>query len=427
MSDRDDKIEWLKLDNAAKIFPAARSSRWNNLFRCSAVLKSRVDKDILQESVEAAIKRYPMLQVSLRAGIFWYYFQSTDEVPKVQLEEDYPCSMLDLKNGKLLFRVLYSRNRISLEFFHSLTDGYGGVNFLNTILLKYFHLQGKKIPTGNILHYDDVPDEEEFEDSYKRYSKPELGVSNRKERAAFHMRGTKEIHGVLNVVQGEVNAQQLKDIAKSYNVNINQLVVGVAAYIAYKRKIYDNTKNGKLPVKISVAANLRAFMPSKSLRNFSAIANIEVKEEGKTLLAFEDVLRQTADCSKEIATEDNLYKFINGNIALEKNPFVRIVPLFLKSLIMKAAYYSFGEKLCTMSISNMGVVKTPEEYKDYVDRYEFVIGPQKYFNYAMSIGTFNDKAVINCSRQVKNSSFEREFFRFLSSLGLDVKVNSNKE
>ena len=40
------KLRWMPLDNAAKIYPAARNQNWSNVFRLSATLKETVDADI---------------------------------------------------------------------------------------------------------------------------------------------------------------------------------------------------------------------------------------------------------------------------------------------------------------------------------------------------------------------------------------------
>ena len=45
--------EWFKLDNAAKIYPAAKSRNWTALFRLSATLTEPVDPAILHEAQKA--------------------------------------------------------------------------------------------------------------------------------------------------------------------------------------------------------------------------------------------------------------------------------------------------------------------------------------------------------------------------------------
>ena len=41
-------LRWVRLDNAAKIYPAARRKNWSNVFRQSVTLHDQVDKDVLK-------------------------------------------------------------------------------------------------------------------------------------------------------------------------------------------------------------------------------------------------------------------------------------------------------------------------------------------------------------------------------------------
>ena len=47
---------WVKLDNAAKIYPAARRKNWSNVFRESVTLYENVDVEILKPALETIIK-----------------------------------------------------------------------------------------------------------------------------------------------------------------------------------------------------------------------------------------------------------------------------------------------------------------------------------------------------------------------------------
>ena len=70
------EMSWLKIDNAGLIYPSASSETWNNVFRVSAYLKEDVNAEVLQQALDVVIVRYPHLNVSIRRGVFWYYFQS---------------------------------------------------------------------------------------------------------------------------------------------------------------------------------------------------------------------------------------------------------------------------------------------------------------------------------------------------------------
>ena len=60
--------KWMKLDNAAKIYPAAMSRSWNALFRVSAVLSEPVDPAVLQKALDRCMKRFPHLCNAFKAG-----------------------------------------------------------------------------------------------------------------------------------------------------------------------------------------------------------------------------------------------------------------------------------------------------------------------------------------------------------------------
>lgn len=422
----DEKPLWLKIDNAGKIYPGTNNSRWNCVYRLSVVLKQRIDPEVLQEALNTTIERYPHFNVSLKKGVFWFYLHYLDMPVPVEKESNYPCQRFELNGSNVLFRLLYSKYRISIEVFHSVADGFGAVNFMNTLLLKYFHIQGKKVGQDYIRHYDDTPIDEEYEDSYLKYYDPSFGKSKKKEASAYHLVANKELDTVVNIYQAEVDSNALHDVAKAYNVTINELLIGMSAYVAYKIKLTDSRlKQRKKPVKVQFAINLRNFLPSVSLRNFSGIGIAVLKEEAHEM-TFEEVLASTAESSRAQTTSESIRKFINANCGLEKNYVVKIIPLFLKSLIMKAALYQVGENIITLQVSNLGVIKTPEEFKDYVDRYEFVIGRQKYNNYSITLATFNNRSVFSVTNVVKTRRFEREMCRLMASLGLDVTVNYNR-
>ena len=46
------KTRWLRLDNAAKIYPAVRSETWSNVFRVSATLSEPVDIPTAQSALD---------------------------------------------------------------------------------------------------------------------------------------------------------------------------------------------------------------------------------------------------------------------------------------------------------------------------------------------------------------------------------------
>ena len=68
------KLRWLRLDNAAKIYPAARSQRWSNVFRLSATLHDTVDVAVMQAALDVTVRRFPSIALLSSLAIPFYSF-----------------------------------------------------------------------------------------------------------------------------------------------------------------------------------------------------------------------------------------------------------------------------------------------------------------------------------------------------------------
>ena len=75
---------FLRLDNAALIFPAIRRRDWINVFRQSVTLQEPVDPEILQQAVDDLAPRFRSMYVRLCTGVFWYYLEQAKQPPRVQ-------------------------------------------------------------------------------------------------------------------------------------------------------------------------------------------------------------------------------------------------------------------------------------------------------------------------------------------------------
>ena len=336
------------------------------------------------------------------------------------------CRKFDIMNREPLFRVMYSGNRIMAEFSHCISDGNASINFLNTLILKYLHLLGKKVDRGPLLHYNDAPKEEDFEDSYSRYYDPKGSKTLPENYSAYHLQGAKEIKGVVNVTHGEVATDKLLELSHSAGVTLNEYIIGVLAYVLYTKRKYDAVnKNSKRPISIQYSVDLRHYFPSSTVRMFSGFVNTLLKETSSKDMTFEEILDAMAKESRTRCNKENFQNFINSNFSLERNWLIRAVPLSIKNIIMKIAYYNQADRVSSLIVTNMGRMNVPKEFNEYVDRYELIIGPQKYNNSTMTISSFNNKTVFTFVKTIKNSYLEREFFRFLQDKGLEIFVSGN--
>ena len=134
---------WFALDDAAKIYPFSMQEGYMSVFRLAMNMKEPVVPELLQMALNFTIKRFPSFATTLKKGFFWHYLDSTKRRFTVHEAKDIPCSPIPIwQSGSQSFRVLYYQNRISVEFFHILTDGTGGVAFLRALVAEYLRLLG---------------------------------------------------------------------------------------------------------------------------------------------------------------------------------------------------------------------------------------------------------------------------------------------
>ena len=136
------KLRWMRLDNAAKIYPAARSQTWSNVYRLSATLCEPIDVPVMQSALDLTVQRFPSIAARLRRGVFWYYLQQLHSAPKIRPEFSYPLTRMGFSETRqCALRVIVYQNRVAIELFHSLTDGTGALTFLKNLVAEYLQLR----------------------------------------------------------------------------------------------------------------------------------------------------------------------------------------------------------------------------------------------------------------------------------------------
>lgn len=416
----------LPLDNAAKIYPAVRNKRWSNVFRLSATLKDEIDPIILQSALAVTIKRFPSMAMKLDKNFFWYYLEEISVVPKVRPDTPSPCTIMPLSEIKTCaFRVLYGRNYIAAEFFHSITDGNGGLVFLKTLTAEYLlQKEHVEIPfIDGILDRKEKPDKKESEDSFLKYNG--TVAASRREDTAYRIRGTAEPDGFHNVVTGIVDLNGALAAAKSRGVSLTTLLVSVMIYSIMQiqnNEVADKAK--QKPVKVLVPVNLRKYFKSSSFRNFVLYISPGINAcMGDYTL--EEIVQIIHHQMKIQLTEKQLKARVTTNVKAEQNKVLRVLPLFMKNIGMKAAYSMVGEKKFCITMSNLGRVKLPEQMEKFVDRLDFTLGVQSKTHNNCGIISYRGRLYINMIRNIRESELEQLFFDNLKELGMDITIEDN--
>ena len=110
-------LRWVRLDNAAKIYPAAQRKNWSSIYRLSVTLHEEVDVEVLQRTLDVMVHRFPSIAARLRKGVFWYYLEQVAEAPKIREEYSYPMVHMGKEEmRRCAFRVIVYHERIAVEF-----------------------------------------------------------------------------------------------------------------------------------------------------------------------------------------------------------------------------------------------------------------------------------------------------------------------
>lgn len=421
------KLRWLRLDNAAKIYPAARRQNWSNVYRLSVTLKEPVDRAVLQSALDVTVRRFPSFAARLRRGLFWYYLEPLDRAPAVREEFSYPLTRMSRDEVRqCAFRVIHHKNRIALEIFHSLADGNGSLIFLKTLTAEYLQQKyGVRIPaTHGVLGRLEEPREEELEDSFPKYAG--TMQAGRRSRTAWQLTGTEEPDAFLHQTCFRIPVSAALQKAHSYGVTLTAFLCAVmmsAIQQLQKEKVPNPAR--RKPIKVMIPVNLRKLFPSKSLRNFAMYSVPELLPRlGE--YSFEEICQVVQHHMGLEITPKHMGMMIATNVSSEDILAVRLLPLFLKNFVMRMVFDAVGEKKSCLSLSNLGAVDVPEEMKPYLSRFDFILGIQATAPYNCGVLSYGDNLYVNFIRSIREPELERRFHSVLQELGIPVQVQSNR-
>ena len=421
------KQQWMRLDNAAKIYPAALRKKWSNVFRLSATLSEPVDRDVLHAALDVTLRRFPSIGVRLRKGIFWFYLERVPEVPEITEEQSYPLVHMSYASiRECAFRVVVYKNRIAVELFHALTDGTGGMIFLKTLLAEYLSRKYDiSVPnTDGVLCRMDEPSPEELEDSFIKNAG--TVSAGRKEATAYRLTGTTEPDGFVHLTTFMLDAAEVKEKAHKHSATVTEFLTAamMQAILRLQAEKVPHRSRRK-PVKVLVPVNLRSLFPSKTLRNFALFITPELDPKLGDY-SFDEICKAVHHRMGIDNTAKQMSMKIAANVNSEKSPILKVMPLFVKNAAMKAVFDAVGERKSCLCMSNLGNVRLPEVMRQYVTRMDFIIGVPSCSAYNCALLSYGGTTYINLVRSIEEPELEMHFYKVLRELGIHVKVESNQ-
>ena len=410
-------ILWFSLDDAAKIYPISMEHGRQQVFRMSVYLKQPVSKELLQIALHFTIKRFPIFATTLKKGFFWHYLDAVKKHFSVKEENLLPCQPIKVaKSDSQPFRIRYYENRISVEFFHVLTDGAGAMTFLKALTKEYLRLQGVFVPiSDDVWDINEIPIKEEFENAFKNVEKAE-NASGFIEKPVIQMNGGLTRKRPCRMLHFKMNAEKLHHVAKQHGTTITSYLLAQMFYACSAA-----TDELKGDINIQVPVNMRKFYPSKTICNFSMYCGIRmpVEQIGNKETLIKEISKQLLEKSEK----EKMREMITS--AVKTVDTVRYIPLIIKQPIAKMIFGFLGEKLYTTTFSNLGVIKMPKELSDHIESMDFCLGPHVLNRLACTAVTVNNVTTFTISKMTADPAFEEKLYELLEKDGISVDVEGS--
>jgi len=409
-------ILWYTLDDAAKIYPLSMKHGRMAVFRLAVNLKEPVIPELLQTALNFTIKRFPSFATTVKKGFFWHYLDTAKRRFEALAETDIPCRPIDIStSASQSFRVLWYNNRISVEFFHILTDGTGGMAFLKALTAEYLRLTGIRSDEEGVLNRNELPSAEETANEFARADSTDQ-TGGFVDVAATQMSGRLSSAHPCQVLHFRMDAAQLKNAAKERNSTVT---VYVLSKMFLAGRYATDEPNGTMNIQVPV--NMRKFYPSKTLRNFSLYCGIRrsISEIEDSTAMLEDIAGQL----KSKASKEAMSRMMNSTQRLLHA--LRYVPLALKTPAARVVYGFLGDQIFSNTLSNLGVVDMPSEYAEHIENMDFVLGTAVSNRAACSMVTFLDTATLTIAKQTLDPSFEEALYKSLCNNGINIQVEGS--
>jgi len=437
MREREEPIEeviedfWLRLDNAAKMYPAILSKEFTTVFRISAGLREPVRIQPFFRAVRQVENRFPYYKMKLKRGFFWYYLEHHNIPVPVQPDVRGLCRRFGKEEDQgLLFRILVRGSTISVEFSHILTDGHGAMEFFKTLLITYFSEVGVAVP-DDLSYFQPGAriDRDELEDSFHRYFKKHLPKRIHLPRA-FHLPYPIKRTARFSAMKASLSMENVKRQARGYAVSITEYLVSVYLYSLQQvfRELDEREKrnNDKL-LRIQVPVNLRNIFPSRSMRNFTLFVLPEI-DLRLGFYSFREILKKVHHLMQLEKDEKLISRTISRNVGSERDKILRSLPLFVKSMILQTQYYNLGANLYSGELTNLGKVDLYPELNDRIESFTFVPPPpNKALKVDCGVIGFKDKLVMTFGNITRTKAFEQHFLQTLSREGLLYQTENIQE
>lgn len=403
------------VDNASILFLSLIRPHHTNIFRFSARLRNRIQPEALQKAVNRIHYRFPSVVAGLRQDFFHFRQVAAAVPPTVQPDPGLLIPMTPQEIRTCAFRVYYQDTTVSLEIFHALTDGSGAVVTLTALLTEYLHLvnEADVSTAANLPALIGEPQICETADDYLQLAN--VPPRQMPSRYAYQPARPVDADWQVRTSSLTVDTRLLLDAAHRHGVTLNTLLTTVLASSTMDLQVQEKGSRSLLPVRIMVPVNLRKLIGSRTLRNFThyTLPTMEAHHHG---LSLKELCHVIAGQLQEQLSLEHLSAAVSNNVKMQRAWYFRMLPWCIKKTILRIGYRFFGESNSSVTLTNLGVVKLPEEVQAQVEDFQVFMTPRVRSPYGCTILSFGDRITLNMSRFCPEDTLGTLFFQKIGTL-----------
>ena len=398
------------VDNASVLFFSLLRPYHSNNFRFSADLHTPVCPQALQQAVNRIHPRFPSVLAGFRRDFFHYRQVAAENPPMVQPDPGLLMPMTPEELKTCALRVYYKDCTIAIELFHALTDGSGAIAVLTALVSEYLRITQPDQVTPPPLGESSA---EETVDSFQDMAsaRPKRLPS----RFAYLLPRPVNADWTVRGSSLSLPTASLLAAAHRHGVTLNTLLTAVMASSVMEMQAKEKGENNLMPVRIMVPVNLRKMTGSRTLRNFSLYA-LPTLEAAQRHLPLTELCKVFDSQLKEQLSLESQSAMVSANVRAQNAWYYKALPWTLKRAALRIGYRFFGESNSSLTLTNLGIVRLPEEIRPYVSDFRCQMTPRVSSPYGCTVLSFGDKLTLNMSRFCPEDALGELFFRNLSAV-----------
>ena len=403
------------IDNASILFLSLLRPHHSNSFRFSATLRSPVCPDALQEAVNRVCRRYPSVFAGLRQEFLHFRQVPVTHPPLVQKDPGLLKPMGPEELHHCGYRVFYQDTTVSVELFHALTDGFGAIATFSAMLVEYHHIlhtRGTALPaepSGKLGEIQAC----ELEDSYEALT--QLKPRRLPSRFSYLLPRPADADWQVRTSTLSLDSHALLAAARRHGVTLNTLLTTILASTVMQMQLEEQGSRKLKPVRIMVPVNIRKLAQSRTLRNCS-LYTLPTMEAADRKLSFQALCDSFGAQIKEQMAMDIQGGMASANVRTQNAWYFRILPWKLKAACLRFGYRFFGESNSSLTLTNLGIVKLPEELAEHVMDFQCWMTPRVTSPYGCTILSFGDQVRLNMSRFCPTDKLGQRYFSAIQAI-----------